>query len=340
MHEVWDDELWHDLATHAVRLARDAGALSVLPVALAYRAGVHVQAGEFAAATELIEEADAITAATGYAPVKYHSLALSAWRGAEAEAMRLIDAAIEDGTTRGKGRVLGLTGYATAVLNNGLGRYEKAFVAARRACEHEDLGLFGWCLVELIEAAARSGEHAAAATALQLLEERALASGTDWARGVLDRSRALLAHDRAAEDLYREAIDRLERTGIVVHLARAHLVYGEWLRRCNRRVDARAQLRTSHELLTRMGAEAFAERARHELFATGEKVRKRSVTSGNGLTAQEAQIARLAGDGLTNPEIAAQLFISAHTVEWHLRKVFAKLAITSRRQLRGATMAP
>lgn len=335
-HEVWDDDVWHELATHAVRLARDAGALAVLPLALVYRAGVHVQAGEFTAASALIEEAEAITAATGYAPVKYHSVLLAALRGVEADATNLIETAVADGIARGEGRVVGLTSYATAVLCNGLGRYEDAFTAARQGCDDEDLGLYGWCLVELVEAGARSGRRQAALGALGELEERALNSGTDWATGVLARSWALLADDRTAESCYREAIEKLGRTRIVVHLARAHLVYGEWLRRCNRRVDARAQLHTAHEMFARMGADAFAERARRELLVTGQKVSKRAAVSGAELTAQEAQIARLAGEGLTNPEIAAQLFISTHTVEWHLRKVFAKLGITSRRQLRGS----
>lgn len=335
-HELWDDEVWHQLATHSVRLARDAGALAVLPLALVYRAGVHTQAGEFATASALIEEANTIAAATGYAPLKYHSVVLAAWRGVEAEATNVIQAAVADGVARGEGRAIGLTGYATAVLNNGLGRYRDAFTAATQACEDEDLGLFGWSLVELIEASARSDEHAAARTALRQLEERALNSGTDWAAGVLARSQALLASDRTAEGYYRQAIDKLARTRISAHLARAHLLYGEWLRRGNRRVDAREQLHTAHEMLARMGAEAFAERARRELLVTGKKVSKRSVVSAGELTAQEAQIARLAGEGLTNPEIAAQLFISTHTVEWHLRKVFAKVGIKSRRQLRGA----
>jgi DNA-binding CsgD family transcriptional regulator len=302
---------------------------------------VHVQAGEFAAASALIEEADAITAATGYAPVKYHSVLLGALRGVEADALSLIETAAADGTARVEGRVVGLTSYATAVLYNGLGRYEEALTAARRACEDEDLGLFGWCLVELVEAGARSGELEPALDGLRQLEERALNSGTDWAAGILARSRALLADDRKAEAYYQEGIEKLGRTRIVVHLARAHLVYGEWLRRCNRRVDARAQLHNANEMFARMGADAFAERARRELLATGQKVSKRSgkdaAASAGELTAQEAQIARLAGEGLTNPEIAAQLFISTHTVEWHLRKVFAKLGITSRRQLRGST---
>ena len=225
------------------------------------------------------------------------------------------------------------------LLYNGLGRYEEAFAAARETCEFEDLGMYAWCLIELIEAAARSGEQAAAAVAVRQLEERALANGTDWALGVLAGSRALLADDELADSLYTEAIERLERTRIVVHLARAHLRYGEWLRRVNQRIDARQHLNEAHETFTRMGAQAFAERARRELVATGEKVRKQPVGSGVELTAQETQIARLAGDGLTNHEIGAQLFISAHTVEWHLRKVFAKLDITSRRQLRTVSWA-
>jgi DNA-binding CsgD family transcriptional regulator len=336
VHELWDDDMWHYLATNAVRMARTAGTLAVLPVTLAYRAGVHVQAGELATASELLAEADAITAATGYVPVKFPALMLSAWRGVEAEAMELIDAATADATARGDGRLAGLASYATAVLSNGLGRYDVARVAGERACDHEDLGLFGWSLVELIEAATRSDEQSAAMKALAALEERTLASETDWARGIFARSKALRASDGSAEPLYREAIERLGATRIAVQLARARLVYGEWLRRCNRRADARAQLRSAHEFFVDMGAEAFAERARRELAATGEKVRRRPVGSGEPLTAQEAQIARLVSDGLTNSEIAAQLFISAHTVDWHLRKVFAKLGISSRRQLRGA----
>lgn len=340
-HELWDDEVWHQLATHAVRLARDAGALAVLPLALVYRAGVHVQAGEFTAATALIEEADAITAATGYAPVKYHSVLLAALRGNESDALRLIESAHHDGVARGEGRVVGLTNFARAVLYNGLGRYEEAFTAAAQACQDEDLGLFGWCLIELIEAGVRSGDTQAARDALAELEQRARNSGTDWAAGVLARSQALLADDGKAETLYREAIVRLGNTRIAVQLARAHLVYGEWLRRCSRRVDARTQLHTAHEMFSGMGAEAFAERARRELLVTGRKVSKRSTAPAGELTAQEAQIAKLAGDGLTNSEIAAQLFISTHTVEWHLRKVFAKLGIKSRRQLRNtATDSP
>ena len=333
--ELWDYETWRELATSAVRLARDAGALTVLPVALSYRAGVHVLAGEFGAAAALIEESDAIARATGNAPLRYTSLMLVAWRGDETPALETIEAAIRDATARGEGRALGLAGYATAVLHNGHGRYQAALAHAQQACAYEDLGFYGWSLVELVEAAARSGAADAAANALRRLEGPARAAGTDWALGILARSSALLAEGQAAESLYREALERLGRSPIVAQLARAHLLYGEWLRRENRRVDAREQLRTAHEMLSGIGAQAFAERARRELQATGETVRKRTAQARVELTAQEEQIARLARDGLTNAEIGAQLFLSPHTVEWHLRKVFAKLGINSRKQLRA-----
>jgi DNA-binding CsgD family transcriptional regulator len=337
--QLWDDTIYQQLATDMVRHARDAGALAVLPAALACRAGVHALAGEFATAATLIEEAASITAATGYTPLRYHSLTLAAWRGIPADAEGLIEAAAADATASGEGRVLGLTGYISAVLYNGLGRYEEAFAAARRGCEYEDRGFYSWCLFELIEAATHTGDKETAAQAVQRLEERAGASGTDWGLGALAGAQALLADNEHTDSLFTEAIERLERTRIVVHLARTRLSYGEWLRRANRRPAARQQLNTAHEMFTRMGAQAFAERARRELIATGEKVRKQPLSSGDELTAQEAQIARLAGDGLTNQEIAAQLFISTHTVEWHLRKVFVKLGITSRRQLRTISWA-
>jgi DNA-binding CsgD family transcriptional regulator len=333
--ELWDDECWHALATAAVRLARDAGALAVLPLALATRAGVYVFSGDLDAASALIEEANAIAASTGYEPLRYHALSVAVWRGREAEAVEMIDAAEKRAVARGEGRIIGLIGALSAMLYNGLGRYREALVAAQRSCEHEDLGFGGWVVGELVEAAVRCDEREVALDALAKLSELTEAAGTDWALGILAGARALLEKDHAAEDLYREAIDRLGRTRIATYHARAHLVYGEWLRREHRRVDAREQLGIAHEMFGRMGAEAFAERARRELLATGEKTRKRAAGSGENLTAQEAQIAALAGAGLTNQEIGAQLFISAHTVEWHLRKVFAKLQISSRRQLRG-----
>jgi DNA-binding CsgD family transcriptional regulator len=271
--------------------------------------------------------------------VPYHALLLTAWRGAPIEAAALIDAAIADGTARGEGRLLSLAGYAGAVLNNGLGRYQEAASSARDACRYQDLGFHGWCLFELVEAGVKTGDMVTATDAVRQLDDRAGASGTDWGLGALAGVRALLADDSRAEDLFTEAVERLARTRVVVHLARARLSYGEWLRSVNRRSDARLQLTEAHEMFTRMGAQAFADRARRELLATGEKVRKQQIGSGDDMTAQEAQIARLAAEGLTNPEIGAQLFISAHTVEWHLRKVFVKLGISSRRQLRTVSWA-
>jgi DNA-binding CsgD family transcriptional regulator/tetratricopeptide (TPR) repeat protein len=338
-HELWDDAVLQQIATETVRRARDTGALAALPPALAYRAGVHVYTGELATAATLIEEANAITASTGYTAVKYHSLTLAAWRGVAADAVGLIEAAAADGTARGEGRLLGLAKYTTAVLFNGLGRYDEAFAAARECCEYEDLGFYSWCLFELIEAAAHLGDRESAAAALPLFEQRASTNGTDWGLGAVAAARALLAENDLADSFFTEAIERFERAHIVLHLARTRLSYGEWLRRANRRLDARHQLNSAYETFTRMGAQGFTERARRELLATGEKVRKQPVSSGDELTPQESQIARMAADGLTNPEIGAQLFISAHTVEWHLRKVFVKLGISSRRQLRTVSWA-
>ena len=331
--DLWDDAMWYELATRAVRLCRDAGALVVLPLALGYRAVVHLHAGEFASAASLTEEANAITEATGNAPAKYASLLLAAWRGVEAPALDLLTWGLGNVTARGEGRGIGGSGYASAVLFNGLGRYGDALASARSACEYDDLGICGFALIELIEAGARSGEHDEAAAALRRLDERTSAAGTEWALGVRAWSTALLSDGTAAESGYREAIERLARTRIAVHLARAHLVYGEWLRRENRRVDAREHLRAAHDMFSRTGAEAFAERARRELLATGGTARRRTVDTREALTPQEGQIARLARDGLSNPEIGAQLFISPRTVQYHLGKVFAKLEITSRSQL-------
>jgi DNA-binding CsgD family transcriptional regulator len=333
--ELWDDERWHVLTTHGTQLAREAGALTVLPLALTYRAAVAVHAGELAAAAALVEEADAITAATGNVPLMYASLLLAAWRGHEAPALELIEASIRDAGARGEGRAIGLTEYATAVLFNGLGRYEAALAAARRAREHVDLEILGWTLTELVEAGVRGGARDEAAAALERLEERTAAAGTDWALGIGARSRALLREGEEAEAAYREAIDRLGRGRVRVHLARAQLLYGEWLRREQRRLDAREQLRAAYDTFAHSGAEAFAERAGRELVATGETVRRRTVQTRDHLTAQEAQIARLAATGHTNPEIGAQLFLSPRTVEYHLHKVYAKLGIGSRRELRG-----
>jgi DNA-binding CsgD family transcriptional regulator len=332
--DLWDNETWHELANRAVEGARDAGDLGCLPMALAYCAWVHVYAGEFAEASALIDEAHAISEATGSPLFSTPSLVLAAWRGHPAPALDLIKTACDDATVRGEGRLLGWAGYATAVLYNGLGDYATALLAAQRTVEYDDLGVLGVALVELIEAGVRSGRQEAAAAAFQRLQERTRASGTEWALGAEACCRALLSDGQAADAFYREAIERLQRSRVVVYLSRAHLLYGEWLRRENRRVDARAQLNDAYEAFRRMGADAFAERALRELLATGATVRKPAAEPRDALTAQEAHIARLAREGHTNTEIGAQLFISPRTVEWHLRHVFAKLGITSRKELR------
>ncbi|WKG01641.1 LuxR family transcriptional regulator [Mycolicibacterium sp. HK-90] len=337
--ELWDDALWHQLATVVARQARDAGALAVLPSALAYRAGVDVFAGEFTSAARLLDEATSISVAAGSTPLRYHALSLAAWRGVPDHAVGLFDDAAAVAAERGEGRALDGVDGLRAVLYNGLGRYEEAFVAARGACEFENLGLHGWSLLELTEAAARTGHLDVAESAAERVSTRGRGISADFARGFVAYAGALAADDRRAEQLYREAIDCLDRTRIKVYRARAGLLYGEWLRRMNRRLDAREQLNDAHERFIRMGAHGFAERARRELVAAGDKVRKQPVTAGDELTPQETQIARMAADGLTNHEIGAHLFISTHTVEWHLRKVFVKLGITSRRQLRSMTWA-
>jgi DNA-binding CsgD family transcriptional regulator len=335
--DLWDDELWYELSTRALRAARETGALRVLPIAATYRASLHVHAGAFGPATSLIEEADAIVQATGMAPLKFASLMMAAWRGNEAECLQLIEAGKREAVPRGEGMGLGVLEWTSALLYNGLGRYAEALAAARRACEHEDVVIFAWALAELIEAGVRSGETEAAAAALDRLSVRTQASGTEWALGIEAGSRALLSDD--PEPHHRVAVERLARSRGVVHLARARLLYGEWLRRENRRVDAREQLRAAYDVFSRIGAEAFAERAKRELTATGETVRKLTVDTRDVLTPQEAQIARMASERQTNPEIGAKLFISPRTVEYHLKKVFTKLDIGSRKELRDALAA-
>jgi DNA-binding CsgD family transcriptional regulator/tetratricopeptide (TPR) repeat protein len=332
---VWDDETWHILASRHLKLARDAGALSELPLAVRSRILLHTHAGELAEGAALIVEAQAVADATGSQLGPYGALGIAAFRGREAEAAALIQATMDGVTSRGEGR--GVTsGYAAALLYNGLGRYDKALTAAELVCQYDDIGVLGWSLTELIEAAVRSGQPARASDALQRLTETTRASGTDWAAGTEARSRALLSEGETAENYYREAIERLGRTRMRPAVARARLLYGEWLRRQNRRRDARAELRTAQGLFTTMGIEAFAERTRRELLATGDTVRKRTVETASELTAQEAHIARLAVDGRTNVEIGAQLFLSTRTVEWHLSKVYTKLGVGSRRELRQA----
>jgi DNA-binding CsgD family transcriptional regulator len=322
------------LATRQVELARDAGALTVLPVALNSRIYMHLNAGELGAAASLIEEAETVTEATASHLAPYGALLLAVWRGREAEAAALSEAGMKEVVRRGEGLGLTVMQWATAVLYNGLGRYEDALAAAHRAGEGSYEQLFSkWSAVELIEAATRIGVRHDVADACERLWETTRASGSDWALGIEARCRALMSDDEAADRLYREAIDRLERTRVRVELARAHLLYGEWLRRERRRLDAREQLRAAHGMFVAMGAEGFADRAERELQATGETARKRVVETRSQLTAQEAQIARLARDGLSNPEIGTRLFISPRTVQYHLRKVFTKLGINSRTQL-------
>ncbi|MEN3282712.1 MAG: hypothetical protein V7607_3852 [Solirubrobacteraceae bacterium] len=335
--KLWDDESWYVLSTRAVQLARGVGTLTVLPHALTLHSGIYIFAGEFDTAEALRDEAHEVSAAIGAPDVAYTRLILAGWRGQQAEMPELIETSVRGAEARGEGRTIGAADYAAAVLYNGLGRYADALAAAQRSSEHpEELVFSTWGLFELIEAATRSGKYDLAADALRQLSEATRTAGTDWALGVEAHSRALLSGGEVAEDLYREATERLARTRARVWLARAHLVYGEWLRREKRRLDAREQLRTAHELFGAMGAEAFAQRAARELLATGETARKRTVETSGQLTAQEAQIARLARNGLSNPEIAARLFISPRTVEYHLRKVFTKLDIGSRNELLDA----
>ena len=272
--EVWDDRLQEELAAAAIRIARDAGAVGDLPIALTYRAVAHVNAGQFTAAGGLIDETDSITAATGLAPLGFASVLLAMWRSPDADVLDRFAGQMEGARLRGEGRALESYGYAVALLNNGLGRYDEAFAGAKDASRYVGVGLRGFVLAELIEAAARCGARGDAAAALDELAERTLAANTDWALGILARSRALVTAGPAAEAFYVEAIERLARTRIAVHLARAHLVYGEWLRRELRRRDARQQLRIAYDLFHEMGAEGFAERARGELLATGETARR------------------------------------------------------------------
>ena len=259
---------------------------------------------------------------------------LSAWRGDEANIDGLYDLAYPEALVRGEGRLIGGGAWTRALLYNGLGRYDEALAQSDQIFGFDDLVTCGFALAEVVEAAARRSSPGLAAGALRELEERTLAAGTEWALGTLARSRALLEEGEGAEALYAEAIERLQRTRVVVHVARAHLVYGEWLRRESRRTDARAQLRLAYDMFHGMGAESFGERARRELLATGETARERTVGADADLTPQEAQIARLAAAGRTNPEIGSELFISPRTVEYHLSKVFTKLGITTRRELR------
>ena len=333
---LWDDDALEAVSERWVTLCRQAGALGDLPRALNARAHALMFAGDLTGAASLLSEVAAASEATGIQIGAVANMALAALRGDEAEALALIETSVRDAPLRGEGNRLAWAELANAVLNNGLGRHQQALASAECASDDQfDLIVPSSALAELIEAAARTGMTDTTAGALRRLSEIAGATGSQWAMGVEARSRALVSDGEQAEGLYREAIDRLAPTRARVELGRAHLLYGEWLRRKRRRVDAREQLRTARQVFRAMGAEAFADRAERELLATGEHVRKRVVETRDDLTAQEAHIARLAGDGVSNAEIATRLFISRRTVEYHLNKVFTKLGISSRHQLDG-----
>jgi DNA-binding CsgD family transcriptional regulator len=313
-----------------VRLAREAGALTLLPLRANYLAAFNVHAGDLTTAAALVDEVEAITEATGLPPMRYSAAMLLATRGDLVQAGPLFEAGWRDSRERGEGSGLGLGGWLTALLEIGHGRYAEAFAVAREACEYDDPISYGWALVEVVEAGMRIGRTAEAADALERLRERTQAAGTDWALGIEARCRALVGGDEAA---YRESIERLGRSTAAVALGRSRLLYGEWLRREHRRTDAREQLRAAHADFSRFGAGAFAERAARELRATGETARRLTADTRDVLTPQELQVARLAREGRTNPEIGAQLFISPRTVEYHLRKVFRKLDVSTRKEL-------
>ena len=334
--EVWDDESAYLLSHHSVEIARETGTLSELALALSARTPVLVFCGELSAAASAVADTDWVQEATGISSAPYGAMILGAWQGRPRETRKLIEMTHREAGSRGEGIGVAISEYARAVLCNGLGQYEEALVAACSTSEHQEVVGENWGLSELIEPAVRVGRTDLATDALDRLARKARATRTEWALGVEARSRALLSQGDPAEGWFREAIDHLGRTRVRAELARTHLLYGEWLRRNRRRVDAREQLRKAHGMFTDMGMEAFAERARGELQATGDTVRKRTVETRDDLTTQERHIARLARDGLSNPEIGTRLFLSPRTVEWHLHKVFGKLEIRSRHELSSA----
>ena len=341
---LWDDERWDMLSSRYVELARKAGALSELPLALSTRSMMLLFAGDVATATALTDEGRAVIDATGSQFAPYAAMGLAALQGRQAEVSALIEATASDVALRGEGIAMSVAEWANALLHNGLGRYPEAMRAAQQALHYQEYpgmhypGIANWAAAELVEAAARSGMTGIATDTYRWIAEMTSASGTNWALGVEARSCALVTEGNAAEGLYQDSIMHLERSRVRAELARAHLLYGEWLRRQRRRTDAREQLRTAHDMLEAMGMAAFAERAQRELRATGETARKRTAVTARDdeLTAQEAQIARLAREGLSNPEIGARLFLSPRTVQYHLGNVFTKLRITSRSQLSHA----
>ena len=327
---IFDDELFHTLSIRHIKLTREAGALATLPLALLGRSTLLVLSGELARSTELT----ALAAPSQAVPVLHARLVNYAWRGRPEETAEIHAAILQRAAGDAHGTEDSLAQYAMAVLHNGLGNYDAAFTAAELAYESEALRFNNLAQVELIEAAYRSGQPEGAAHATEEFVARALASGTPWGLGLAARSRALTSTGPEAEDYYREAISQLGQCRIAAYLARTHLVYGEWLRRGGRRQDAREQLRTAHGMLLDMGADAFANRAARELRATGEHPRKRSVQPTDSLTAHELHIARQVATGSTSREVATQLFLSPRTIDAHLRSIFRKLGINSRRQLR------
>ena len=331
--ELWDAESSHALATRLTQFARQTGAVVHLQFALDFLARTHLRAGELTTAARLIDEDQLIAEMTGNPPAAYGGIMLAAWRGQEARTSDLIDAVLRTASTASHGRVVDFANTARSVLYNGLGRHDAARDAAWDAFERDQPGLGSHVVPELAEAASRTGDVALVKAALEWLAERTRTTPTEWSLGIEARIRALLTEGDAAESLYRESISRLGRTRLRPELGRSHLLYGEWLRRERRRVDARQQLRAAHDIFASMGAAAFAERARRELLATGETIRRRTVETRDELTAQEALIARLARDGLSNPEIGTRLFLSPQTVKYHLRKVFIKLGISARSDL-------
>jgi DNA-binding CsgD family transcriptional regulator len=338
---LWDDERWDLLSSRYVELARKAGALSELPLALSTRSMMLLFAGDVATATGLTDEGRAVIDATGSQFAPYAAMGLAALQGRQAEVSALIEATASDVALRGEGIAMSVAEWANALLHNGLGRYPEAMRAAQQALYHQEYpgmrypGIANWAAAELVEASARSGMTGIAADTFRWIAEMTSASGTSWALGVEARSCALVTEGNAAEGLYRDSIMHLDRSRVRAELARAHLLYGEWLRRRRRRTEAREQLRTAHDMLEAMGMDAFADRAGRELRATGETARRRTAAAAadQELTAHEAQIARLARDGLSNPEVGARLFLSPRTVQYHLGNVFAKLGIASRSQL-------
>ena len=337
--ELFADDLTRDLAVQGVQITRDFGALAMLAFALNSVVYVRLVEGDLNGAAVLLDEADAVSAATGTEPVTYGRLSAAGFRGIEVDALPLFEAIESAATALGAGILITLSEHARAVLYNGLGRYKDALAPAQSAAERDELWVSVWSYPEFVEAAARCGQAHLANHALAGLSERTRAADSDWAFGIEARCRALVSEGNQAEALYCEAIDHLAPTHAAFDLARARLLYGEWLRRERRRIDARDQLRAAVEAFNAMGAEGFAGRARRELSATGERVHRRTVEMRDVLTTQERQVAQLARDGLSNAEIGARLFLSQHTVAYHLRKVFSKLDIGSRNQLANALPA-